>query len=529
MLRDQRPFDLHAYPFMLELYSEDHRAIVVRKPAQVGVSEWAVSKALWLCDQYAAVVMYVFPTGATANDFSSSRINPAIEASPYLQSIVGYNPRKSVANAAQRAAANRVGLKRVGNGWIYVRAATVSKDGSASQLKSVDADAVFLDEVDEMDQRAIPIAQKRLLSMQSLGYQTYVSTPTYDDLGIDALYRDTDRRQWFVACEHCNHYQTMTVNHLVIEWDDLERPVAWHEQDGNPYLACEQCGKPLNRFTDRALWVPTNTSAPAPTRGYSMSRFLSPRLDLHEVLNGLSDLNPTGRREFFNQTLGLPMTPSGDRLTVQDLEACERDYAHGRLQPDGAFMGVDVGSVLHVCILGSRLSDGTRPLVYAGTHADFDDLNPLMRRFKVRRTVIDGLPETRSAAKFRQSKPRRSVYLAYYRDGSKWQGDFVADMQAGTIDIDRARALDAVIASLKLQEITLPADGATVPALYAQLTSLTRTLRESRGAMRVVHVETGPDHFMHALSYARVAADMRRAVMADPLATRSIKGWTHVN
>ena len=81
MLKPGVVFDLPGHRFLVELYRERGREVVVQKASQMGASEWAISYALHAADERDATVLYVFPTDTHVSDFSAARIGPAIEAS----------------------------------------------------------------------------------------------------------------------------------------------------------------------------------------------------------------------------------------------------------------------------------------------------------------------------------------------------------------------------------------------------------------------------------------------------------------
>jgi len=198
-------FDLVRHPYLVALYGERAREVVVYKAGQMGASEYAISYALHAADERAATVLYVFPTDTHVSDFSAARIGPAIEASAYLDSIVVEGGA-----AGGRRGADRVTLKRVRDRFVYLRGAKVSRDGKAAQLKAVDADVLVLDEVDEMDSRAPTIAEKRL-GHSEIGETRWVSTPSYPGVGIHAKWQESDQREWMVRCEHCGEWQPLTI------------------------------------------------------------------------------------------------------------------------------------------------------------------------------------------------------------------------------------------------------------------------------------------------------------------------------
>jgi len=240
-------FDLATHPFLRDIYLCNALEIVVYKASQMGASEFAVSDAIYSCDQRGATVLYLFPSDRAVSDFSSARIGPAIDASDYLKTIV-----KNKEEGGRRT--NRVTLKQIRNGILYLRGAKVSPSGSAPQLLSIDADKVIFDELNATDERAVAIALKRL-NHSSIREVLYISTPTYKGRGIHAKFLVSDGREWHVRCPHCNDWQMLTLEQVVIEWDSLQRPVAWHGMgDGRAFFACTKCGKELDRLA-KGQWV----------------------------------------------------------------------------------------------------------------------------------------------------------------------------------------------------------------------------------------------------------------------------------
>lgn len=469
----------------------------------MGVSEYLISYALWSADARNATGLYVFPTDRHVSDFSSARVGPALSASPHLSGIV--------VGGGERGA-DRVTLKRVRDRFIYFRGAQVDSSGLAPQLKSIDADVLILDEVDEMDPRAPVIARKRLGHSQ-IAEERAVSTPTYPGHGIHARYLESDQREWFVPCPHCGERQPLTIERVVQEKDQLERPTRWHGQDeGRAYAACSRCGGELNRLAEGA-WV-----AQYPGRelvGYHLSRLFSPTADLLAIVQELQSTDETKRRECFNQDLGLPYTPKGGQLTAAVLDACRREYAHGPVPGERPVMGLDVGRVLHGVIRGpADAQTGECPQRWAGAIDTWDEATRLLRAYNVAALVVDALPETTKARELQAAFASGTVWLAYYvaqRAGRKQADPVGWDEANGVVNLDRTRTLDATLGRFYAQQATLPAHIRTVADYYDHLRALVRVLAEGPGGEKVArYVESGPDHFGHAENYCYVAAHVPR-------------------
>lgn len=540
MLMPERNFDLTRHRYMAALYNCTAREMVVYKAGQLGVSEYLISYALHATDERKATVLYVMPTDGHVSDFSSARIGPAIEASPYLASIVVEG-----AAAGGKRGADRVTLKRVRNRFIYLRGAQVDPKGNANQLKSIDADVLIFDEVDEMDPRAIPIAQKRL-GHSAIGEVRKVSTPTYGGFGIHAEWLKSDQREWVLRCGHCGNRQPLTIDDVVTEFDELGRPRAWHgmgihphpsplpsasrpaptgvrEGEGEAWAACRRCGKEIDRL-GAGEWVATRPGVDV--AGFHVTKFFSPTTPLIQIVNNLDTVDETARKEAFNQDLGEPYTPRGGQMTDDQLDACRRDYAHGPVKmADGrdeeCVMGVDVGKVLHTVIRGAiDPTTGERPQRFAGEIESWARLAQIAAQYHVTAAVIDALPETTKAREFQAGYKGGKVWLSYYvsqRTGTKNEDPRAWNFEEGVVNCDRTRTLDEMYAAITGKSSTLPGHARDVRgpsgSYYAQLKAPVRVVERSASGQPVAMYVEGmqADHFAHAENYCHVAMHAPKA------------------
>lgn len=525
MLAPERPFDLKAHAYLRDIYECTAAQMVVYKASQVGVTEYAVSYAMHAADARRCTVLYIFPTDTHVSDFSVARIGPAIEASDYLSGII-----VGGMDSDGKRGADRVTLKRVRDRFLYLRGGQVKPNGQAPQLKSIDADVLVLDEVDEMDARAPSIAVKRL-GHSAVAEQRWISTPSYPGMGIHAAWLDSDQREWCIPCPACGKRQYLTIGHIVTEWDALERPTAWHgQEDGRAWAACEFCKAELDR-TAAGEWAAMNPSSDI--AGFHPTRLMLPQVDPLSIVRALSVTDQTKRKEAYNQDLGLPYKPQGSGLDDMALDACRRGYGLGQVQAgEHCVMGVDVGRVLHVVIRGQPDAEtGERAQRWAGEVVSFDDLGPLMARFGVTRCVMDALPETRSARLFQQSQPRGRVWLAYYvanmkvtdpvRHAGRSDEDDRIDTPvrwndaAQTVDLDRTRILDETVSRFLVNTNTLPGNIRSIADYYEHMKAPVRTQHtRPDGIVIASYVESGPDHYAHAEAYATAASFEHRAPSA---------------
>lgn len=499
-LRPGNRFSLHDHLYLVAMYQEAAREVVYMKAGQIGVSEMLISYAMHACDERAADVLYVMPTTHDVSEFSQSRFGPALESSDYLASIV-------VGSSKALRGADKVSLKRIRDNWLYLRGGTVDKKGFARQLKSIPVDVLILDEIDEMDPRTGEIGRKRL-GHSPLKEVREASTPSYHEFGVHKAWLKSDQREWHVPCPHCGKWQTLEFDQVVEEFDDLGRPFIWHgQEEDRAWVACKKCGRELDRLA-QGVWVPTHPSRHI--AGYHPTKLMAAHTPVIEVVRNFQTVDETKRKEAYNQDLGLPYTPPGGRLRIDDLNACRREYGHGPDDKLTAVMGVDVGKVLHVVIRARPSGSGARKQLFAGTVATFDDLAHLMNQYKVKLCVIDALPETRSARAFQAAFTDKRVWLCYYDGsdkGTKHQDPAQWDYRKGVVNADRTRTLDATFARFFDESNTLPASIQGVADYYTQLTALVREVETKADGMKVArYVQETDDHYAHAENYATIAS-----------------------
>lgn len=138
-----RKFDFAGHQYLKGLYLDENPSLVIRKAAQMGASEYAISRAMHFAAVKGGSVIYFSPSDRDVAEFSQDRFGPAIEQSEYLASLVRDT--------------DTVGLKHIGEGSIHFRGTR-----SGTRMKSVPADFLVFDEVDEMKPASIELARKRV-------------------------------------------------------------------------------------------------------------------------------------------------------------------------------------------------------------------------------------------------------------------------------------------------------------------------------------------------------------------------------
>lgn len=466
--------------FLIDIYKDTSPDITLMKSAQAGATEYAVSQAMWLPDQYAENSIYFFPTSGTASDLVQERVDDPLNNSAYLRRVSGR------ARRVMGKHADKTSLKRMSKGFVYFRGTN-----NPTQITSVPADAVFVDEVDRMPQAHLSYIPKRLLN-STRKWQRWLSTPTLPDYGIHKRFLETDQLHYYVKCNHCGHEQNI----------DFFQNVKW-EMNGkhivNERIVCSKCEGILKPWELEGHWIayePENTK-----RGYHLSKLYSHRVNLKGVIEASLRTSDFEIEQFYNQDLGLPYQPKGGRITEETLFACKRDHKKGYYDKNANhYMGVDVGAVLHVIVQNSK-----NEIVFIDSVKDFEDLDRIMYDFNINFAVIDALPETRESQRF-VTKYRGRAALCYYSGLSEVKDDqwFKYD-DDGKVNTDRTLSLDMYSARFKNQDIFLPSSLESEVEFIAHMKSLTRVKKESRQVVKAEYAQIGPDHFYHAGNYSNIA------------------------
>jgi len=427
------PFSFEGHEWQKDMLLDLSREQCTQKCSQIGLSELYIRKSLALCCLFGLNVGYVMPTFQGIRSYVPARFDPVIAASEKLSNMIGTpnnNEHKKFTNGAN----------------IYVR----HSNSEAARI-SVALDAIFLDEYDRCDPDNYDAWPQRLGHSEYKIYECF-STPTYDEVGINALYRRSDSKRYMIRCTGCNLWQTMEFPDSIFfkkglsglpsfDIDMTQRTGVdkfdWRQKymDRIPYVGCKKCNKELDRV-DSGLreWVPEY-----PTRqisGRSLNRFDVPKdpitgagHDAESIIDVFFRVNHL--REFYNQVLGLPFSTSSDSLSVEDLMFATSPPEDGFLTfPEKilgpCFMGIDQGKNLHMTIY--RLTGKKFDLVHAeemamvaGESAEFklmsvvDHIVKMQKKFNIRAIVCDAAPDINLPRAIASRIPSRcSVSWAYF-------------------------------------------------------------------------------------------------------------------
>lgn len=488
------PCNFNRRPYLRELHDSPAEVNVIRKAAQLGLTETALDVILFHMDMYSRDALYVLPNKGDARDFSAGRFDPAIELSPHIRGM--FSDTKNV------------GHKRAGSANLYIRGGR-----SASGLKTIPVSVLILDELDEMSKRAVALALERQ-SGQDYRLTWMISTPTVENFGVSEQF-DLSTQEWFYfPCIHCGRQITLRFPDSMEVVGETPSDPKVHES----YYKCYECGGKLPQeskpeWLQPGVWVPEQPNRLI--RGFALNQMFSPTVSPGQFaisyLKGLSD--PADAQEFHNSKCGIPYVIPGGRLTDDVVKNCIGNYTNGNSPITGQCrtIGIDVGGRwLHYEVDEWTLPSGSNDInrdsycicVEQGKVQQFEEIDLIVQRLGVHFGVVDGQPERRKSYELASRHYGRFAICFYSRgDQGRAINHNTSELK---VTVDRTSWIDTALNRFRNKSIAIPAD---VSLEYReQLTNLVKRYdKDELGNPEVVYMAIGPDHYAHARTYSEIA------------------------
>jgi hypothetical protein len=500
------PWSFKKHPWLKALHDDNNPEIVICKAAQMGFTEYSINRTLFTLDQLKLNVLYALPNQRPdASKFSQGRLNPAAELSPYI------------GNLFNRAKAEDFKMTKDGKA-LYIRGAN-----SRSGFKQIDVALIVLDEIDEMSDEAVGLAEYRSTGQDDGSYVQIIklSTPHVEETGIDYYYQDSSKQRFFFKCPHCSkRIEFSYPESIVITADSLTDP-----NIANSYYRCVKCGGRLDHeakteFLATGEWVAEHPEFPI--SGYHINQMYSSakggRPETFAKFEIAGRTNLARKTEFYNSSLGKTFAADGAKITDAMLNNCIKDYLNG----DGkqaancrVTMGVDVGQEFHhVWVSGWKFEPGVRDILaaaqgkclYFHKAKNFEEVEQIMKFWRPFRIVIDAQPEVGQAVSL-CTQYKGIANTCYYSLGPKAKSTIEEGKKNEvSIAVNKTYWLDVAFDYIKHQRYEFPRD--MTQELREQLKSLVRVYKEDRDGRPEGHYvkkDSAKDHFADAYNYSVIA------------------------
>lgn len=471
------------------------RRMSVIKPTQVGLSTMAMVRMLHFACNWPVRIMYTLPRQMDTIDFTSTRLDPMIQASQYLKSKLGL-PDSTHA-------------KRIGDSFIYIAEMSV-------ETRSIPIDMLLVDEIDLSDQSNVSTAVNRLdASRWKLNY--FFSTPTIPGYGIHGIYQNSDMREWLVTCPSCSHEQEL-------DWDKNLAVLGPRNNPTRVFYKCASCGNELTSERIQAgRWVSQRPELSSTHIGFHITQMMThSATDLYARF-----IDPqTKLIEFYRKSLGMPYEMGGGSLTRDDILAtCFDENYEPEPAWDGRstyYLGADQGNEIQVLVAKMEPGSRRKKIVHIELipmESGFDRLAQLIQIFHVRKAVIDGNPNRHSAKSLTTTFPGRAIVADYSEQRETWKSRKDGEVTyVNGVAINRTTGFDAMIKSVKDGEWALPGRPPSlepdVELFIDHATAIKRDLETRRTASGETQVavfrKLRADHLAHSLLYLGIAIELDR-------------------
>jgi phage terminase large subunit GpA-like protein len=295
-------------------------------------------------------MIVMFAKDLAAKEFNSEKFEPMVEATPRLSAKIAIHSTRDKNNRWQFKTFAGGFLKFVGS-------------NSPSSVKSTPAPVTAVEEPDDCNENirdqgdTITILRERSKTY-TRRKMIFGGTPTVEGVSrIEAAYKGSDQRKFYVRCPDCDEEQTLAWEH--VQWTD--DPLASHEVYGTALpnsarYCCPHCASlwtdaEKNRAVRKGVWRANAAfhgvagfyinELYAPFPGSYMGRLVEKYLTAKHALERGDD---TKMRSFRNNTEGLAYKIQTDIPPADDLKVRAESYDEFSVPHGGLLLtaGVDV-------------------------------------------------------------------------------------------------------------------------------------------------------------------------------------------
>lgn len=321
--------------------SDPAEMVVLKWSAQSAKSEVLLNCAGFYMSNDPGPIMAVQPNMKPMGEsFAKDRIAPMMRDTPALSGLIK--------DTGRRESNNTIFHKVFPGGHL-----TISGANSPSSLASRPIRVLLMDEVDRFEATregdAQKLAEKRTRTFHNRKILK-VSTPTYENFGIDAEYEICEQKwQWQLACIHCGEYQFPEFKFF--QWDK--------DQPDTTSYVCGHCGgihEPNDEFKVKATgkWVEIENTG-SKSKGYHFNQWSSPFArwseTVSEFVNAKDD--PLKLQTVVNTAFAETWSESGDGVDPNSLYGRRESYSQPPTSALVLVAGVDVqGDRLECEVIG---------------------------------------------------------------------------------------------------------------------------------------------------------------------------------
>lgn len=512
-----RPWSFKDHEFQLAICNETAPHAVIQKPTQVGLTELSLRISLALCAirQHFGLI-YVFPSAQFAGEVSKTRVDPIIENSERLSSLLV-------------AGANGAHAKRIGTCTFYMGGAATK-----GQAISRPVQALVMDEKDFCNQSVLTAYNGRLRHvLEQDRIVREFSTPTVSDYGINGSLEKSTHKRYMAKCVHCGEHQAPDFNTQITipGWDKDEFKFFSKDDLMNPeilvtqsYLRCRRCGKdllPALASVDRE-WVPIHPGRSIV--GYAVKPF---DLIKYNTIPSLvrSYGQYTDEADYWNFVQGETFASGTNQV---NLELMTKQFVLPWVEEDtppyGLAYGLDVGATYCYAMAGIRVVENGftktkviwRRRYYANDGAFLGQVIADLEKLQITRGVVDIGPDASLSKALRDHGPGWFDAASYVND-SRDKLEYFERNDSGVVRVQRTKGFNALVKEMNegRWEFAVGPDKSTVVSHLGGMKCVSQNTDEGDVKKQWVKVGDGEDHYLHAAMYLKTALDLLDSVVGE--------------
>ena len=314
--------------------SDPCETVILKWSSQVGKTECLNNAVGYVIDQDPGPCLVIQPNVKPMGEaWSKDRLAPMLRDTPCL--------RGKLRDTNKLASDNTILHKKFPGGHL-----TIGGANSPSGLASRPIRYLFCDEIDRYEATkegsSIKLAKKRTATFWNRKV-LYVSSPTYEKVGIDAEYDAADQQfEWRLKCAHCEETQFPQFRHFVFDKETIRKT-------GHVEYVCETCGGIHHSDQEHRLkltgeWVQVRDEGWR-SKAYWMNQFGSPFVRWADTIIEFLDAkdDPERLQTVINTAFAETWKEPGE--TVDEGSIRERCEDYGTEVPDGVLFltfGADV-------------------------------------------------------------------------------------------------------------------------------------------------------------------------------------------
>lgn len=467
------PFEFENHNFMWDIMNDLSPLQVGLKPPQIGWSESLIAKSFWVADHLRKDIIYTLPTATDRDDMVGAKVNRIIAQNQILQKMVRDH--------------DTVEQKTVGSNIIHYRGTFSQK-----QAMMVSSSLNIHDETDASDAAVINQYETRLMANPSdQQWRWYFSHPSLSGHGVDIYWAQSDKKEWFITCNECNHEQVLT----------------WPESISLERLAyvCKQCKAEIMDSDRRdGKWMATASGI---FSGYHISQLMCPWITAEKIIESFNDPNKT-EQYFYNYVLGLPYAASDDVITPEQVLANVSDDFNS--QEDRVIIGVDTGLPIYYTMMNKQgVFHFGKCEAPSAVYDPYKELEGFLLRWPKAILVSDQGGDLIGIRQLQAKYPGR-VFLCFYRKDRKTREviQWGEKEELGKVTVDRNRMLQLMVEQMREGDrIKLNGTREEWKPFAEHFGNIFRVKEETPYGIEYKWERKGADHWVHSLLYALVGWD----------------------